>query len=130
MGIKTKSVIMLIDDSSTNNLLYENILSEEGYDIIVCEDATSALKRLNKGIPDLIVLDLMMPGMDGFSFIEQKNKNKDWLNIPVLMLTARIDSQSEARAYKMGVLEYVIKPISISEITEKIKKILVETRAK
>jgi DNA-binding response OmpR family regulator len=130
MEANTKPVIMLIDDSSTNNLLYENILSEEGYDIVVCEGAVSALKRMEKDVPDLILLDLMMPGMDGFSFIEKKNTNIKWRSIPVLMLTARIDSQSENRAYKMGVLEYLIKPIGISEITAKIKKILEENRAK
>ena len=121
---------MLIDDSSTNNLLYENILSEEGYDIIVCEGAASALKRMEKDIPDLILLDLMMPGMDGFSFIEKKNSNEKWHKIPVLMLTARIDSQSEDKAYKMGVLEYLIKPVGITEITAKIKKILEENRSR
>jgi DNA-binding response OmpR family regulator len=130
MEANTKPVIMLIDDSSTNNLLYENILSEEGYDIIVCEGAASALKRMEKDVPDLILLDLMMPGMDGFSFIEKKNSNINWRNIPVLMLTARIDSQSENKAYKMGVLEYLIKPIGISEITAKIKKIIEENSAK
>jgi response regulator RpfG family c-di-GMP phosphodiesterase len=130
METKSKPVIMLIDDSSTNNILYESILSDEGYEIIICEGAASALKRLEKDVPDLILLDLMMPGMDGFSFIEKKNQNSKWQHIPVLMLTARIDSQSEDKAYKMGVLEYLIKPIGISEITEKIKKILEETKTK
>ncbi len=123
MSQKNKHSIMLIDDSSTNNILYESILMDEGYEVFICEDAKTALKRLQKDIPDLIILDLMMPGMDGFHFLEKKKEIKAAANIPVIMLTAKMDKESERKAFELGVLAYMIKPIGISEITEKIKKI-------
>ena len=124
MNAPPAKTIMLIDDSSTNNILYESILLDEGYDVIVCEDAKTALKILPQNVPDLIILDLMMPGMDGFQFIKKKNEIKIAAKVPVIMLTARVDTISEQKAYEMGVVEYIIKPVGIAEITEKVKKCL------
>jgi DNA-binding response OmpR family regulator len=116
---------MLIDDSTTNNILYESILVDEGYNVIVFEDAKKAIGQLNSVVPDLIMLDLMMPGMDGFNFLERKNSIINAKNIPVVMLTARTEKDSEKKAYDMGVAEYLIKPVGIAEITSLVKKILV-----
>jgi putative two-component system response regulator len=124
MPLNSKYTVMLIDDSSTNNILYESILIDEGYDVIVCEDAKIALKRLQKDTPNLIILDLMMPGMDGFNFLEKKKEISTAVKIPVIMLTARIERESERKAFELGVLAYMIKPVGINEITEKVKKIL------
>jgi CheY-like chemotaxis protein len=125
MSENTKRTIMLIDDSSTNNILYESILLDEGYDVIICEDAKIALSRLQKDIPDLIILDLMMPGIDGFNFLEKKKMMPAILDVPVLMLTARVDKDSERKAYELGVVGYMVKPVGITEITEKLKKIFI-----
>jgi len=124
MESKVKHKIMLVDDSSTNNILYESILLDEGYDVIVCEDPKFALKRFQKEIPDLIILDLMMPGMDGFHFLEKKKEIKGAADVPVVMLTARMDRESEQKALSMGVVEYIIKPVGINEFTEILSKIL------
>ena len=115
---------MLIDDSTTNNILYESILVDEGYNVVVFEDAQKAIGRLQNEIPDLIMLDLMMPGMDGFNFLEKKNDIKKAKNIPVVMLTARTEKDSENKAYNLGVVEYLTKPVGIAEITGLVKKIL------
>jgi response regulator RpfG family c-di-GMP phosphodiesterase len=123
MSEDKKRTIMLIDDSSTNNILYESILIDEGYDVVACEDAKIALKKLQNDVPDLIILDLMMPGIDGFNFLEKKKEIIELQNVPVLMLTARVDRESEQKAYDLGVIGYMVKPIGIAEITEKIKKI-------
>jgi CheY-like chemotaxis protein len=125
MSENIKRTIMLIDDSSTNNILYESILLDEGYDVIICEDARIALAKLQKDIPDLIILDLMMPGIDGFNFLEKKKMMPNILDVPVLMLTARVDKESERKAYELGVVGYMVKPVGISEITEKLKKIFI-----
>ena len=119
-----KRKIMLIDDSSTNNILYESILQDEGYEVVICHDAKTALKKLEKEIPDLIMLDLMMPGMDGLNFLEVVTTEITGFKIPVIMLTAHSEVESQTKAFKLGVKEYIIKPASISEITEKVKKTL------
>lgn len=122
MDNKTKHTVMLVDDSSTNNILYESILQDEGYNVIICEDAKIALKKLQKEIPDLILLDLMMPGMDGFDFMETIKRNENTAKIPVIMLTARVERESEQRALALGIKEYITKPVSITEISLKVKK--------
>lgn len=119
-----KHTIMLVDDSSTNNLLYQNIFETEGYNVIVCDDAKTALKKLQKSIPGVIILDLMMPDMDGLDFYECIKKEPTTAHIPVIMLTAKVDRESEKRAKAMGVYDYLIKPVGITVITEKIAKIL------
>ncbi len=119
-----KPKIMLIDDSSTNNLLYSSILSDEGYEVIVCDNAKSALKNIEKEKPSLIILDLMMPGMDGFDLIENLKKNTRLSSIPIIMLTANATVESEKKALSLGVKAFMSKPIGIKEITEAVKEVL------
>jgi len=116
--------IMLIDDSSTNNILYESILEDEGYRVFVFDDAQKALNQLENIHPDLIMLDLMMPGMDGFDFLDQKKKITNIASVPVVMVTARTDKESEKKAFDMGVKEYLFKPAGITEVTQLVRKIL------
>lgn len=116
--------IMLIDDSSTNNLLYASILSDEGYEVVVCEEAKSALKSIQKEKPDLIILDLMMPGMDGFDLLTTMKTHSELANIPVIMLTANASEESEKRARSMGVKAFISKPAGIKEITDAVKEVL------
>jgi DNA-binding response OmpR family regulator len=124
MSENRKYKIMLIDDSSTNNILYESILLDEGYDVVVCEDGKSALKILSKDLPDLIMLDLMMPGMDGLHFLEKMKEVNTKKELPIIMLTAHAEHESQEKAFQLGVREYIVKPAGILEITEKVKKLL------
>jgi len=117
--------IMLVDDSSTNNLLYESIFESEGYDVIVCDSGRTALKKLTqKERPNIVLLDLMMPGIDGFDVLEKIKSNPDTKEIPVIILTAKVDAESESKAFELGAVDYIIKPIGIYEITEEIRAIL------
>ncbi|MGC8824577.1 MAG: response regulator [Bacteroidales bacterium] len=120
----TRPKIMLIDDSSTNNLLYTSILSDEGYEVVVCEQAKSALKSLQKEKPNLIILDLMMPGMDGFDLLQSMKAQAELANIPVIMLTANASEESEKRARSLGVKAFLSKPAGIKDIIEAVKDVL------
>lgn len=115
---------MLIDDSSTNNLLYESILQDEGYEVVVCDNPSEALNKTKEVMPGLILLDLMMPGLDGFNLMEKKNSDKSIASIPVIMLTAKADHESELKARSLGVKDFFAKPIGIKEITEAVKEYL------
>lgn len=120
-----KVKIMLVDDSSTNNLLYESIFESEGYEVVVCDSGRNALKKISaKERPDIILLDLMMPGIDGFDVLIKLKENPETQNIPVIILTAKVDTESESKAFELGAIDYIIKPIGIYEITEEIRAIL------
>jgi DNA-binding response OmpR family regulator len=124
-----RKTIMLIDDSSTNNFLHKSILVEEGFNVIIFYDGASALAKLNHFIPDLIVLDLLMPGMDGFKFLEKKKQLKLAMQIPVLILTAKHNSESELLAKKLGVVDYLIKPVGVKYFVNKIQDALEKSTA-
>jgi CheY-like chemotaxis protein len=79
---------------------------------------------LQKEKPDLIILDLMMPGMDGFDLLSDMKKQTELANIPVIMLTANATDESEKRAKSMGVKAFLTKPAGIKEITEIVKEVL------
>jgi len=72
------------------------------------------LTKLQNFIPDLIVLDIVMPGMDGFRFLEKKRKLKSAAQIPVIILTSKIGYESEQHAQELGAVDYLVKPVSIN----------------
>ena len=115
------SKIMLIDDSSTNNLLYESILQDQGYKVVVCDNPKEALKKIKDDQPSLILLDLMMPGLDGFDLMARKNDDLTISSIPVIMITAKADKESEIKAKSLGIKNFIAKPVSIKEITDVVK---------
>lgn len=121
MAGEKKSKILIVDDSSTNNLLFQNILEAEGYNVVVATDGKSALNIVPNEMPDLILLDIMMPEIDGFEVLENLKGNQELKNIPVIILTARRDSLSMKRGLDLGAEDFLIKPIGMTEILDKIE---------
>lgn len=119
-----KSHILVIDDSNTNVVLLEAILSEKGFDVNTAFNAQEADQLIEKGVPDLILLDLLMPGTSGFEFLSQlKNKEKT-CNIPVLVISALADEESVSKIMGMGALDYMKKPIDIQMLIQKVESVL------
>lgn len=124
MNQDKRKTIVLIDDSSTNNFLHKSILTEEGYNVVTFSSAAMALTKLSTIIPDLIIVDLLMPGMDGFRFMERKNLIKALTQVPVVVLTSKLSSESEHKAYTLGATAYLVKPLSISDFKDKINMVM------
>lgn len=114
--------ILLVEDIYFNQILIESLLDEWGYQVIIVDDGAEALDEMIVEKPDLIILDLMMPVMDGFQFLEAKNKLGD--KTPVVVLSARSDSDSINRALKLGAKDYITKPFSASDLENKIRVFL------
>ena len=113
--------VLIIDDSLTNNVLIENILKSEGLESLVAYSGKEALKFLKQEKPSLILLDIMMPEMDGFMFLEQIKKHK--LNdIPVIIITAKDDIECIDRAKNAGVENFILKPVDINKVIKSVKK--------
>jgi DNA-binding response OmpR family regulator len=113
--------ILIIDDSSTNNLLLKCIFEEEGAKVFLASNGIEGLTAANKIKPDIILLDIMMPRMDGFRVLSELRQSIKLKRIPVIMITARRDSASMKRAYQLGAVDYIVKPIGITEIIERVK---------
>lgn len=122
--MENRKKILLIDDSSVNNLLLQNIFEDEGYDVQTAFSGREGLEKIDIDKPDLVVLDIMMPRMDGFEVLKQIISNPGTKNIPVIMLTAKKDSSDEELARKIGAVDYMTKPVDIENTLQRIRKFL------
>ncbi|MFW5886379.1 MAG: response regulator [Bacteroidota bacterium] len=116
--------VLLADDSSVNNLLLQDILEEHGYQVVVAESGKKALQLLPKEQPDLVLLDIMMPVIDGFEVLEKIKADEKLKHIPVIMVTAKNSPVDKKRSIDLGAADYIIKPIDVDDTIEKIKKAL------
>ena len=113
---------MIVDDEPGVRALLRDTLSIAGFDVIEATDGMSALTLMRTNQPQLAVIDINMPLMDGFELVERLRSTNNF--IPVLMLTAREDKTDIARGLKIGADDYVIKPFGIEELVLRIRAIL------
>jgi len=101
-------------------------LEKEGYKVIWEKDGGAALKSAETNKPDLILLDVMMPVMDGYQVLKKVKENEKLKHIPVIMLTAKGQERDVVKGIEMGAEDYIVKPFRPAELTARIKKILEE----
>lgn len=115
--------ILIADDDPAISRLLERVLMKD-YDIITASDGTGALALAGQVRPHLLLLDVMMPGMDGFSLAQKVRMLPDLKNVPIIFLTARDGPMDTIKGIQVGARHYVTKPFKIDDITAKVKKIL------
>ncbi len=113
---------MIVDDEPGVRALLHDTLRIAGFETLEASDGMSALTALRKNKPDLIIIDINMPLMDGFELVERLRSAKDM--VPVLMLTARGEKADIARGLKLGADDYVVKPFGLEELVLRVKAIL------
>lgn len=114
--------ILVVEDDRELNRTVCSFLNNSGYEAIGCLDANEAYDSLYENVFDLIVSDIMMPGVDGFEFaITVREQNKD---IPILFMTARDDIASKQRGFRIGIDDYMVKPIDLDELFLRIGALL------
>lgn len=116
-----KNTILVVDDELEIRNLLEIYLLNEGYSVIKASDGEEALKILNESEIDLIVLDVMMPKMDG---IETCKKIRESMNIPILMLSAKSEDMDKIQGIMTGADDYITKPFNPLELTVRVKALL------
>jgi DNA-binding response OmpR family regulator len=122
MGGFTMFKILLVEDDKDLNKTVCTYLNKNGYEAVGCPDANDAYNELYGNVFDLIISDIMMPKIDGFEFAETvRTLNQD---IPILFMTARDDFNSKQRGYKIGIDDYMVKPIDLDELLLKIGALL------
>ncbi len=117
--------IMIVDDDPSIVRLMQFFLEREGYELIIAGNGLQALKKAETERPDLIMLDLMLPGVDGFEVCHRLRLKPTTADIPILMLSAKSDETDKNEAMKVGANGYIIKPIKSAELLEKIQELLV-----
>ncbi len=121
-----KKRILVVDDSASILELETTMLKLLGYEPIAAATGMEALKILSQQVPDLALLDVMLPDMDGFKICHHIKNNPATAQVPVVMLTAKKTSEDVERGLKAGADEYVMKPFKSLEIAALIKKLLKE----
>ncbi|MCA9937448.1 MAG: response regulator transcription factor [Anaerolineales bacterium] len=114
-------LILVVDDEPKLTNLVRGYLEQEGYQVITAHDGRAALFAARDHQPDLIVLDLMMPEMDGWSFLRQHRQER---NTPIIMLTARVDDVDKIMGLEMGADDYLTKPFSPRELVARVRAVL------
>lgn len=115
--------ILVVDDSPDNVFLVQTILEEEGYTTSTAEDGPSALALIEQSPPHLVLLDVMMPGMDGFEVTGRIRQNAKLPFIPILLITAH-DSPSVAQGLDMGADDFIRKPVEVDELLARVRSLL------
>lgn len=119
--------VLVVDDDTSALTLLDIMLKRSGFEAVVAENATQALEQLDKTVPDLIILDYMLPGMNGVELCRTIRQREDTANIPILMLSARGDKGVVTAAKEAGITDHLMKPLLIHEVTEKLTTIIETT---
>jgi two-component system sensor histidine kinase/response regulator len=115
-----KALILIVDDNRKNLKLLGQILREEGHNITLAEDGERALIATSAKKPDLILLDIMMPGMNGFKVCKRLKKEDETKDIPVIFLTAKNDKKDVIDALRLGAVDYITKPFDTDELLTRV----------
>jgi DNA-binding response OmpR family regulator len=115
------SRILLIEDEPMNIQALSAILKQEGYQISVATNGQQALDVLERVRPDLILLDVMMPGIDGFQTCQRIKASTRWREIPIIFLTAKTETADVVRGFEVGGVDYVAKPFNAHELLARVR---------
>jgi two-component system sensor histidine kinase/response regulator len=116
-----KQLILVVEDKPESMFRVCNILQEEGYRLAMAENGRQALEMVPEARPDLILLDIWMEGIDGWEVCEQLKKNPKTKDIPIIFLTARVETDDKVRGFKIGAVDYITKPFRREELLSRVK---------
>ena len=115
------NTILVVDDVPANLGILADFLSEASFEVLVAQDGESAIQKINYVIPDLILFDIMMPGIDGFETYKRLKENPLWSQIPVIFITALSETDNVVKGLSLGAVDYIIKPFQKEEVLARIK---------
>lgn len=119
-----KNVVLIVDDDAMARDVMEGLLFREGYQLDFAENGKQALAYLEKQLPDLILLDVMMPEMDGFTICKQLKESEQWRHIPIILVTALESKEDLARGLEAGADDFLHKPVDDVELRARARAML------
>ena len=112
----SEETILIIDDNPANLGLLFDYLETKGFKVLIDTDGESALKAISKAKPDLILLDILMPGANGYEICRRLKANFKTCDIPVIFMTALADSSDEVKGLELGAVDYITKPLHVEKV--------------
>lgn len=119
--------VLVVDDEPNIVLSLEFLMQQAGFEVVTAEDGESALRSVADGPPDLILLDISLPGISGFDVLEQLRGDPLHARLPIIMLTAHGREVEREKGMALGADDYITKPFSTLALVEKVKGLLAET---
>ena len=116
--------ILVVDDDTAIRRILTRLLDAEGYDVVGAADGLSAYSRAISDRPDIILLDLLMPSMDGLEVLRELKENPETMSIPVIILTGKRLPEYELKATRAGALDFITKPWASGEIEDRVRMAL------
>ncbi|MDQ3026657.1 MAG: response regulator [Pseudomonadota bacterium] len=113
--------IMVVDDSPTERAFMEGMLKKRGYEVLLVDSGEAAIERSKTELPDLILMDVVMPGLNGFQATRAITREEKTKHIPVIICTTKDQETDKIWGLRQGAKDYVTKPLQESELIEKIK---------
>jgi len=123
---KKKKKILIVDDEVDILQFLELVLREKGYEVVTASGGHEALTRVQLEQPDLVLLDIMMPQMDGWEVLKLMRVDEETAGIPVAMLSARTEARDRVQGLQEGAVDYICKPFSLQELLGKIEAIFTQ----
>lgn len=123
MAAIRKKKILIVEDDLDIRIMMEYILRED-YDLVLCEDGRSGIDKAVEERPDLILLDIYMPGISGFEVCKAVRDNSETSSTPIILLTAGALKEEVSEGYAIGADDYIFKPFEPGELIERIEKLL------
>jgi CheY-like chemotaxis protein len=123
-GVVIPKRILLVDDSEVILQLEHMMLQRDRYEIVMARDGGEGVAKAQELKPDLILMDVLMPGMDGFEAARRLRNDPDTSHVPIVMVTSRAEAESMETGYECGCSDYIIKPIDAAELLAKVKNLL------
>jgi CheY-like chemotaxis protein len=116
--------VLLIDDDDGNRLLIRQALEQKfGATVVGARNGVEGLRALERSVPDLIFLDLWMPVLSGHDFLERIREEKQWSEIPVIIMTAMQDKDVVQKLIRLKISGYLIKPVTVEQLTDRITNV-------
>lgn len=119
------TTVLIVDDSPTETHILKGILEKEGYSILTAGDGKAGVEEAKRSKPDLILMDVVMPDMNGFQATRKLSKDPETAEIPVIIVTTKDQETDKAWGKRQGAKEYIIKPVAASELVSKVNSILI-----
>ena len=123
-GDSAGGTILIVDDSPTETHVIKSIVEEHGFSVITAADGEAGVEEAKASNPDLILMDVVMPGLNGFQATRQLSRYPETADIPIILVTTKDQETDRAWGMRQGAKEYVVKPISPGELMQKIRMIL------
>lgn len=121
MSEKGRPLILIVDDAPLSLKMAAEILGGNGYRLALAENAQAALEFVAEILPDLVLLDIIMPDLDGFAVCKRLKESSQTEAIPVIFLTGHADSAAVTKGFDLGAVDYLIKPFNAAEMQAKVR---------